>query len=141
MTSSSDNQFKIRKKLKLARKIRQEDDEGNIEYKWKLCSFNNNKRREKLISQMNYRLNQGDGIAIYNIGYHDNGDPIGIEYDRMLNNLDIIHKLAELVSAEIKSMKIFRSNMCFKPTYCANVYIMRDNKDRDSFITIDDLLF
>ena len=45
---------------------------GNIEYKRSIL-HKNNKRLEELATQMNFRLNEGNGKAIYYIGVEDDG--------------------------------------------------------------------
>ena len=54
-----------------------EKDEGNIEYKLKLTNLSTD-RINCLITQMKYRLNEGSGEAIYEIGIRDNGIIEGI---------------------------------------------------------------
>jgi len=132
--------FKIKKKLKTARKIKEENDEGNIEYKWKICDFQDLSRKEKLISQMRYRLNEGDGKAIYNIGYTDNGNPTGIVYTKLMESLMNFQDICNKAEATIKSIKIFRSKNKMQLTYCANIFIERSTElDTFYMITSDDL--
>ena len=52
----------------------QENEEGNIEYKRHLCSDelkildnDNNVRFQQLVTQMKYRLNEGNGMATIGI--------------------------------------------------------------------------
>ena len=69
-----------------------EKDDGNIEYKLRLCSLNSS-RIEELITQMNYRLIEGNGEAIYEIGIKDDGFPEGInktEFDESIKNVKSI---------------------------------------------------
>ena len=47
-----------------------EKDDGNIEYKLKLINLSP-ERINTLITQMKYRLNEGSGEAIYEIGIKD----------------------------------------------------------------------
>ena len=60
--------------------IQPEKDDGNIEYKLKLINKNTDKI-EHLESQMRYRLNEGNGEAIYIIGVTDNGIIVGVTDD------------------------------------------------------------
>jgi GTPase len=75
-----------------------EKDDGNIEYKWKLVNLTDN-RIEKLTTQMRYRIAEGSGEALYEIGVADDGFPKGVnegEYEESFNNLK---KLAEKCDA------------------------------------------
>mmetsp|Transcript_9695 Transcript_9695/g.14154 ORF Transcript_9695/g.14154 Transcript_9695/m.14154 type:complete len:502 (-) Transcript_9695:16-1521(-) len=54
-----------------------ENDEGNVEYKWKLVS-KDQLRIEKLTTQLNYRLQEGGGQATYQLGVEDDGNPRGL---------------------------------------------------------------
>ncbi len=66
--------------------LKQEDDEGKIEYKWKLINPNQD-RIDHLTTQMNFRLREGNGEAIYFIGVEDNGNPIGLPKEEMTETL------------------------------------------------------
>ena len=60
----------------MAANLGQESEEGNIEYKWKLVG-KKPERLRNLTTQMNYRLMEGRGEAIYELGVEDNGHPLG----------------------------------------------------------------
>lgn len=67
-----------------------ENDDGNIEYKLKI-SPKSDKRKNELITQLSYRLNEGSGECIYILGVGDNGEMIGIteeEYTESMNHLN-----------------------------------------------------
>ena len=69
-----------------------EKDEGNIEYKLKLINLDT-ETLNKRSTQMLYRVNEGNGEAIYYIGVLDNGSVVGInidEYNESIKNLKII---------------------------------------------------
>jgi len=118
------NNFDFDSKLKnppKARQIPQENDLGNIEYKWRLCDIDFYKL-EKLLTQMNYRFHQGNGEAVYNLGYMDNGEPKGLPHPQMLESLGHLFKLCEKSGAIIKSFRAFQG----KEGYCVNVYIVKE---------------
>ncbi len=72
------------KKNKKAVKLDKESDEGNVEYKLKLIDPTAT-RFEHLVTQMKFRLQEGLGEAIYEIGIEDNGYPKGLsEKDKSL---------------------------------------------------------
>ena len=63
-----------------------EKDDGNIEYKLSLCDIDDN-IINKRITQMKYRLYEGNGEALYFIGVMDDGSLLGLseeEYNAFL---------------------------------------------------------
>ena len=78
-----------------------EDDDGKIEYKWLLTNLTN-ERINHLVSQMKFRLQEGNGECFYEIGLKDNGFPEGIteeEFNETHNNLI---KISEQCNASVK---------------------------------------
>jgi len=72
----------------------QENDKGNMEYKYKLTDLND-KQIEHFSTQMKYRINSDKeyGQAVYDIGLTDDGFAIGLneaEMEESLKNIDII---------------------------------------------------
>tara|TARA_R100001163_G_scaffold65718_1_gene64236 strand:+ start:198 stop:599 length:402 start_codon:yes stop_codon:yes gene_type:complete len=110
--------------LKKARKIPEENDMGYIEYKRKICDFRYESRIDKLASQMSFRLYEGDGKAIYNIGFSDDGIPLGINFDSMLKSLKNLYSICLEIKADLKSYRVFQG----EKGYCANVYIEKEIK-------------
>lgn len=113
---------KLRKKktkIKKARKIKKENDLGNIEYKLRICNHDNHQRIEQLITQIKFRLNEGNGRAIYNIGYTDDGVPQGITYSVIYENLNLFHNMLTRAGGELISLKMFQGVEGF----CANIFI------------------
>ncbi|GAA5941131.1 uncharacterized protein JCM15063_000655 [Sporobolomyces koalae] len=69
------------------------DETGHIEYKLKLSNPTSLHRLERLRTQLKWRLVQGGGTAIYELGVLDNGDLIGLrkeEMDESLNTLELM---------------------------------------------------
>jgi GTPase len=75
--------------------------DGNIEYKQQLLGINNTKI-DRYTTQLNYRLNEGDGLAIYIIGVHDKGYILGLDENRMIDSIIkikyVINKLQQNIS-------------------------------------------
>lgn len=66
-----------------------EKEFGNIEYKSSLVSKSQD-RIQGIASQMRFRVDQGDGEAIYVIGVYDDGSPVGVtdnNFTESFNNL------------------------------------------------------
>eukprot|EP00198_Chlamydomonas_reinhardtii_P007126 XP_001696462.1 GTP binding protein [Chlamydomonas reinhardtii] len=58
--------------------LEQEDGEGNVEYKYRIKDPHP-VRLQQLITQLKYRLSEGNGECFYYIGVEDNGYPKGLE--------------------------------------------------------------
>jgi len=80
--------------------------DGNQEYKYSLIKSNNDKS-----SQMNYRLNEGNGEAFYEIGLTDNGTALGLTEDLLNENITIISNLAKSINANAKLEYKIKSNI------------------------------
>jgi GTPase len=74
-----------------------EIEQGNVEYKLKLLN-KTNERIDQLTSQLKWRLQEGNGQAIYQIGVADCGEKIG------LNQKGIILANASEMSDSIKTL-------------------------------------
>uniref|UniRef100_A0A672IW58 Tr-type G domain-containing protein n=1 Tax=Salarias fasciatus TaxID=181472 RepID=A0A672IW58_SALFA len=81
-----------------------EAEEGNIEYKLKLVNPTQY-RFEHLATQMKWRLQEGRGEAVYQIGVEDNGMLVGLSEEDMRASLKTLHRLAEKVGADIAVLR------------------------------------
>ncbi|MBN3275612.1 GTPB2 protein, partial [Polyodon spathula] len=77
-----------------------EAEEGNIEYKLKLVNPTQY-RFEHLVTQMKWRLQEGRGEAVYQIGVEDNGLLVGLSEEDMRASLKTLRRMAEKVGADI----------------------------------------
>ncbi|XP_035387677.1 GTP-binding protein 2 isoform X2 [Electrophorus electricus] len=81
-----------------------EVEEGNIEYKLKLVNPTQY-RFEHLATQMKWRLQEGRGEAVYQIGVEDNGLLVGLTEAEMRASLRTLHRMAEKVGADITVLR------------------------------------
>uniref|UniRef100_A0A8C5BK92 Tr-type G domain-containing protein n=1 Tax=Gadus morhua TaxID=8049 RepID=A0A8C5BK92_GADMO len=79
-------------------------EEGNIEYKLKLINPTQY-RFEHLATQMKWRLQEGRGEAVYQIGVEDNGMLVGLSEEDMRTSLETLHRMAEKVGADITVLR------------------------------------
>lgn len=77
--------------------------EGNVEYKLKLINPSKS-RFEHLVTQMKWRLREGQGEAIYTIGVSDGGKLIGLDEDEMQESLNTLYRMAKKLGADITSL-------------------------------------
>lgn len=74
--------------------IDRENDEGNKEYKLKLTNKGPN-RVEQLTTQMRYRVDEGNGEAIYTLGTSDNGAVLGVTEEEYKESRKILDQVAK----------------------------------------------
>lgn len=92
------------KKNKKAEKLEKESEEGNIEYKLKLIDPTAT-RFEHLVTQMKFRLQEGLGEAIYEIGIEDNGYPKGLSEKELKLSIETLKKMALELNADITILR------------------------------------
>ncbi|XP_061736734.1 GTP-binding protein 2-like isoform X2 [Nerophis ophidion] len=81
-----------------------EAEEGNIEYKLKLVSPTQY-RFEHLATQLKWRLQEGRGEAVYQIGVEDNGLLVGLSRADMEASIATLKKMADKVGADITVLR------------------------------------
>ncbi|XP_022616372.1 GTP-binding protein 2-like isoform X1 [Seriola dumerili] len=81
-----------------------EAEEGNIEYKLKLVNPTQY-RFEHLATQLKWRLQEGRGEAVYQIGVEDNGLLVGLTEADMKASLKTLKRMAEKVGADITLLR------------------------------------
>lgn len=81
-----------------------EPQQGNVEYKLKL--INPTKQRfEHLVTQMKWRLREGHGEAIYEIGVSDSGHLQGLSDEDMDTSLGTLREMAEKLGASSEILR------------------------------------
>ncbi|EFJ52866.1 hypothetical protein VOLCADRAFT_102822 [Volvox carteri f. nagariensis] len=78
--------------------IGQEDGEGNVEYKYRIKDPHP-VRLQQLITQMKYRLSEGNGECFYYIGIEDNGYPKGLEPADLEASISTLQRMASSLDA------------------------------------------
>ncbi|XP_020281954.1 GTP-binding protein 2 isoform X2 [Pseudomyrmex gracilis] len=81
-----------------------EPEQGNIEYKLKLINPSS-QRFEHLVTQMKWRLKEGHGEAIYQIGVEDNGRLAGLTKEEMKTSLKTLKDMASRLGATIRVLR------------------------------------
>ena len=90
-----------------------EIEQGNREYKISLDYSDKkpnvlNSILEKKATQMNYRLLEGGGKAIYFIGVEDNGISSGIQFNELFKSLIYFTKIIKLSQAVYFKIRIYK---------------------------------
>ncbi|SPO31180.1 uncharacterized protein UTRI_06020_B [Ustilago trichophora] len=74
------------------------DQKGNLEYKLKILPPTR-ERFDRLVTQLKWRLLEGAGLAVYEIGVLDDGSLIGLDPDSMKDSLKLLSLMAAQVGA------------------------------------------
>lgn len=77
-----------------------EVEEGNIEYKLKLVNTSK-ERLEQLSTQLKWRLAEGSGQAMYEIGVSDKGVLVGLNEEEMDESMKSLKIMGEAVNADM----------------------------------------
>jgi GTPase len=85
--------------------LEQEDDEGNVEYKLKLVDPTP-ERFDRLVSQMKFRLAEGQGEALYEIGVTDDGTPQGLNETQLEASINTLKRMAKEIDAEVQIVHV-----------------------------------
>lgn len=88
-----------------------ENDEGNIEYKRYLINLNDSKLNS-LATQMKFRIEEGNGLAIYYLGVNDNGTPYNLLKEQRKETLENFKKIVKIIDCKID--KIEFNNLYYK---------------------------
>lgn len=81
-----------------------EIEEGNVEYKLKLVNPSPH-RFEHLVTQMKWRLEEGQGEAIYEIGVEDNGLLVGLSNSDLMASVHTLERMAEKLGATLTTLR------------------------------------
>lgn len=87
----------------------EEEYYGNREYKLYLDTYNNRDKLQKRSTQLLYRLNEGNGRAIYLIGVDDNGVSIGCNLQDLFKSIKSIINMSNIIKSEINKITIYHS--------------------------------
>lgn len=78
----------------------EENDQGNAEYKYYILPASAD-RFDRLVTQLRWRLNEGEGSCVYEIGVLDDGTLEGITMSRMRESLSYLCAMAQVLGAQV----------------------------------------
>ena len=110
-----------------------EYDNGNVEYKLKLCDVSV-ERIVELTTQMNFRLSEGSGECYYIIGVEDSGNPLGISKEELEISLSVINSIAIDLGCKAKISNIFKEK---EDHLIAEMYIKKQEENTINKIEIN----
>ena len=109
-------------KIESCPQLPSEDDEGNVEYKWKLVNPTE-ERLQQLITQLNFRLGEGGNEAIYEIGVEDDGTPLGLSDEDLESSLLTLERMCKALDCDHKVLHVREGKN--SGNKCAEVMIRR----------------
>lgn len=80
---------------------------GNVEYKLKLLCPTAS-RFEHLVTQMKWRLREGQGEAIYEIGVSDSGMLTGLSQEDMADSITTLRKMADRLAMSYQRVRFLQ---------------------------------
>ena len=83
----------------------EEDDTGNVEYKFQILPTSKD-RFDRLVTQLNWRLTEGGGTCVYELGGLDDGTLAGIPLEDMRKSLSNLCAMAQLLGAEAEIRRL-----------------------------------
>eukprot|EP00890_Picochlorum_soloecismus_P005879 jgi/Picsp_1/6292/NSC_03642-R1_gtp-binding protein 2 len=105
-----------------------ENEEGSTEYKLRLTN-NNPLRFEQLVTQLQYRLSEGNGESTYLLGVEDNGHPFGLDDRELQTSLDTLKAMAKAAGAHAS---VLRLPLGIKGRRCAVVRVHTQARHRQA---------
>ncbi|WP_414470345.1 GTPBP1 family GTP-binding protein [Methanobacterium sp. ACI-7] len=114
--------------------ITRQGERKNIEFKESLTKdYHLQKdRKQRLASQMKYRMERGSDEAIYFIGVDDDGNLIGLEEEKFKESLFVLKKIAEEINSSILKVEEYPADN----GNVARVFIRKNNGDKKDHMLV-----
>lgn len=112
------------------KKMPQEIEEGNVEYKRTVSNLPEDKFHH-LLTQMEWRLSEGYGGCVYYLGVDDDGSFYGVSDREQDSSLDALCQSAQESDASIVNIRFIYPGS--SDTYIIEVIIKRERKDIVTF--------
>jgi len=90
----------------VSQQLAAEVEEGNHEYKLKLTNLTDEQLNHR-VTQLLWRLREGNDEAYYHIGVEDNGHPLGLTTEDLQQSLQTLQFMAEKANCEMIIQKLF----------------------------------
>ncbi|KAI8838759.1 P-loop containing nucleoside triphosphate hydrolase protein, partial [Chytriomyces cf. hyalinus JEL632] len=109
-----------------------EIEQGNVEYKLKLINPPP-ERLQHLVTQLKWRLAEGHGEAMYEIGVSDHGELVGLSRRDMQESLSTLKKMGEILKADVS---IIRELDVMEERFVAEVLVRKGLSDDQHFLEV-----
>ncbi|KAJ3095492.1 GTP binding protein [Phlyctochytrium planicorne] len=111
----------------------QEIEEGNVEYKLKLVDPPE-ERLEHLITQMKWRIAEGHGECMYEVGVADDGQLVGLSAKDMESSISTLKYMASQLNADLSVVR--RRAGTIKNHTVAEILVRKRVSDNQHFLEI-----
>ena len=112
----------------------EEDDTGNVEYKFQILPTSKD-RFDRLVTQLNWRLTEGGGTCVYELGVLDNGTLAGIPLEDMRKSLSNLCAMAQLLGAEAEIRRLMIIGTDHKND--SFLYVLSENDEAFKVLDLD----
>lgn len=91
-----------------------------------ICKNENIKKINKRASQLVFRLYEGNGKALYMIGFEDDGEAKGIPFQNVIESYWYLFQMCKIINAKLKTFRIYKGNDNFVATSRINMEVIDD---------------
>lgn len=102
--------------------LAKEDDDGGVEYKWRLTGITLS-RFEHLLTQMQFRVNEGGGQCLYELGVVNDGSPKGLPLCDYQESVKTVQRMARALGFDATILHEFRVCEDSKPLWCGEILV------------------
>ena len=108
-----------------------EQPDGNIEYKSQLLKLTP-VRIQELMTQLAYRISEGNGEALYEIGVSDDGQLLGLSDEDLNESLENLKKITKNIKASIVFTSVKKIDKNNEDSLKIAEVLIRENHDANS---------
>lgn len=117
-------------------KLEPENEIGNVEYKLRLIDPSP-ARIERLVSQLKWRIREGQGEAIVVIGVQDDGNLVGLTPDEVKSSMETLECMAEKIGATVtivreRSVEDKKEHLCPKARNLERQRLCKENSSNNN---------
>eukprot|EP00834_Sanchytrium_tribonematis_P000255 NODE_5_length_72347_cov_1.339331.p23 type:complete len:339 gc:universal NODE_5_length_72347_cov_1.339331:37363-38379(+) len=116
--------------MKNVKKLAQEVEEGNVEHKL-ILKPSAEERLSQLVSQLKWRLREGNGEAIYELGVSDDGFLVGLNETELESSLLTLKEMAEQLDADTSVVRRVKVEASQQTSPQANRFLRYQNDDKN----------
>ncbi|PWV00253.1 putative GTP-binding elongation factor Tu family [Trypanosoma cruzi] len=102
--------------------LTEEDDDGDVEYKWRLTDVTP-ARFKHLVTQMQFRVGEGNGQCLYELGIANDGSPRGLPRGEYQETVETLQKMAEALGLDFNILQEFLLRSEPIPLWCGEILI------------------
>lgn len=112
----------------------EQDGTGNVEYKFQILPSSAD-RFDRLVTQLNWRLTEGDGLCMYEVGVLDDGTLAGIPMEDMRKSLANLCAMAQVLDAKTEICRLMM--ICTDEDDGPTVHVLSDEDDARLHLGMD----